>query len=92
MNEFIIYYLINLIRSTKSDKVYMAMLSRNEDGDPVNNFGSSLDTTTYSASAGGVAGVVAGVAGVSRASLGNYNALLSLSRMGSKEDDCNLLN
>ena len=88
------------------------MLSRNEEGDPVNNFG--IDAA-YSASPGGGGGGGAngthgthglnglnglngvnggsggsgGSNGVSRSSLGNYNALLSLSRMGSKEDDCN---
>lgn len=71
------------------------MLSRNEEGDAVNNFGIDC-SAAYSASPGGGGGGVGGggaggggTNGVSRASLGNYNALLSLSRMGSKEDDCN---
>lgn len=62
------------------------MLQRNEEGE-LNHFGShaqenGVDVTNnhrYAPSS------------TSRSSLGNYSALLSLSRMNSKEEDCNLL-
>ena len=66
------------------------MLQRNDESEP-NNFSSqTLDngievgapsSHRYSSSSNGVHPV-------SRSSLGNYSALLSLSRMGSKDEDC----
>ncbi|XP_046655856.1 neuron navigator 2-like isoform X5 [Daphnia pulicaria] len=73
----------NSVRSTKSEKVYPSMLQRNEESE-LNNFSNHVqengsDTTSNHRYAG---------SSTSRSSLGNYSALLSLSRMNSKEEDC----
>lgn len=65
------------------------MMQRNEEGE-LNHFGAPLENAgdnnhRYGASS-------TGNHYVSRSSLGNYSALLSLSRIGSKEEDCNLGN
>ena len=82
----------NSVRSTKSEKVYSTIMQqqqqqqRNEDGELLNNFtGHHLDN------GGDSSRYAASTTGVSRSSLGNYSALLSLSRMGSKEEDCKFL-
>ncbi len=72
-----------LYSSTKSEKVYPSMLQRNEESE-LNNFSNHAqenggDTTSNHRYAG---------SSTSRSSLGNYSALLSLSRMNSKEEDC----
>ncbi len=63
------------------------MMQRNEEGE-LNHFGVTLENGgdnnhRYGASS-------TGIHSVSRSSLGNYSALLSLSRIGSKEEDCNI--
>ena len=86
--DLIIHFCCYPARSTKSEKVYPSMLQRNEEGE-LNNFGNhpqenGADVTSnhrYAAS-------TTGVHPTSRSSLGNYSALLSLSRMNSKEEDC----
>lgn len=77
INDLILY------SSTKSEKVYPSMLQRNEESE-LNNFSNHVqengsDTTSNHRYAG---------SSTSRSSLGNYSALLSLSRMNSKEEDC----
>lgn len=77
--------MIDLYSSTKSEKVYPSMLQRNEESE-LNNFSNHVqenggDTTSNHRYAG---------SSTSRSSLGNYSALLSLSRMNSKEEDCKL--
>lgn len=73
----------HLGRSTKSEKVYPSMLQRNEEGE-LNNFSNqTLDNGADPSSTHRYAG-----SSTSRSSVGNYSALLSLSRMNSKEEDC----
>ncbi|XP_032794996.2 neuron navigator 2 isoform X2 [Daphnia magna] len=73
----------NSVRSTKSEKVYPSMLQRNEEGE-LNNFSNqTLDNGADPSSTHRYAG-----SSTSRSSVGNYSALLSLSRMNSKEEDC----
>lgn len=64
------------------------MMQRNEEGE-LNNFTSHLMENGGDGNAAHrYAASSTGVHSVSRSSLGNYSALLSLSRMGSKEEDC----
>lgn len=67
------------------------MMQRNEESE-LNNFSSHLMENGGGGDAGGehrYAASSTGIPPVSRSSMGNYSALLSLSRMGSREDDCN---
>lgn len=82
--------LLDVIRSTKSEKVYPSMLQRNEEAE-LNNFSShSQENGADVANNHRYATSTTGVHPTSRSSLGNYSALLSLSRMNSKEDDCKI--
>jgi len=84
-------------RSTKSEKLYPSMLQRNGAEDAaaaaaaagaIDGYALPPESVTGHAGAPVPAGGVGPVHSVSRSSLGNYSALLSLSRMASKEDDC----
>lgn len=66
------------------------MLQRNEEAE-LNNFSShSQENGADVANNHRYATSTTGVHPTSRSSLGNYSALLSLSRMNSKEDDCKI--